>query len=328
MQGINLFDTIRISAIICTHNREKTLKNAIQSLIHQTLDASLYEIIVVDNASTDRTAEIAGEFSFVENFTYVYEPRLGLSYARNTGVDRASGRIVAFIDDDAIASTDWMEKILKAFSDIPCAGAVGGKVEPVWEVPPPPWLCDFMQFALSLLDWSEEPLELGTDQFLIGTNMAIPRDLLIRYGAFTPLLGRKGNNLISSEEIELIEKIRDSGRTIYYDPGILVQHFVPSARLKQSWFKKRWFAEGVSDATMYCLKNNPSKACMLKMAMKTLINVLKNPLGACIGILPITYKRKFKKAYRSIVNIGFLWGIVAASFGSIKTNSHNVRGNV
>src|SRR5690349_21431211 len=127
--------TIRISAIIPTYNRADYLGNAIQSLIEQTLPIEQYEILVIDNCSTDRTRQIVCEdFAHVPNLRYIYEPVLGLSQARNTGWQQARGDYVAYLDDDAIASSQWLEKILFTFRTVtPIPGCVGGKVEPIWE---------------------------------------------------------------------------------------------------------------------------------------------------------------------------------------------------
>ena len=145
---------IDISAIICTHNRASYLIKAIQSLVNQTLDKSLYEIIIVDNGSTDDTKRIVSEeFASVRNLKYVYEPILGLSQARNTGWKNAKGKYVAYLDDDAIADSQWIEKILLTFNSVkPTHGALGGKVEPIWESPRPRWVSDSMLVAVTIVD--------------------------------------------------------------------------------------------------------------------------------------------------------------------------------
>ena len=103
---------IKISAIICTFNREQYLHKAIQSLVEQTLEGELYEIIVVDNCSTDRTKQVVTEkFAHISNLRYLYELILGISQARNTGWQNARGEYIAYLDDNAIASPVPLEKI-------------------------------------------------------------------------------------------------------------------------------------------------------------------------------------------------------------------------
>src|SRR4051812_37764690 len=131
--------TIRISAIIPTYNRDAYLGKAIQSLVDQTLATEQYEILVIDNCSTDHTREIVcNEFGHVPNLRYIYEPVQGLNQARNTGWRQARGELVAFLDDDAIANSEWLEKILMVFETVkPIPGCVGGQVEGIWETERP-----------------------------------------------------------------------------------------------------------------------------------------------------------------------------------------------
>jgi glycosyltransferase involved in cell wall biosynthesis len=100
----------QISAIICTYNREEYLSAAIDSLLQQ--DFYSYEVIVVDNASSDRTREIVGERLSNPRLNYVYEPILGLSVARNTGAKEARSPILAYLDDDAVASPLWLKEFI------------------------------------------------------------------------------------------------------------------------------------------------------------------------------------------------------------------------
>ena len=94
---------VQISAVVCTHNRAAYLRKALQSLVDQTMAQELYEIIVVDNASTDGTKQVVSEYSGASNLRCLYEPVIGLSRARNTGWGNARGEYVAYLDDDAVA---------------------------------------------------------------------------------------------------------------------------------------------------------------------------------------------------------------------------------
>ncbi|MBV5279757.1 MAG: glycosyltransferase family 2 protein, partial [Actinobacteria bacterium] len=108
---------IDISAIICTHNGARHLAKAIESLIKQSMLEERYEIIIVDNCSSDSTKEVIDNFTTVKNIRYVLESTLGLSFARNAGWHTARGKYVAYLDDDAVASSVWLENILGAFEN-------------------------------------------------------------------------------------------------------------------------------------------------------------------------------------------------------------------
>jgi len=129
-----------VSVVICTLDRPHYLRLATQSVVSQALARDRYELLIVDNGSTDETERmIRTEFGSVPNLRYIREPILGLSRARNTGWTQASGEFVAYLDDDAVAVPYWLEKILHVFETVrPMPGCVGGRIEPLWEVTPPP----------------------------------------------------------------------------------------------------------------------------------------------------------------------------------------------
>lgn len=140
-----------LSVIICTFNRAHYLRKAIHSLLKQTLPPETFEILVVDNGSTDETCQMmTEEFDSVTNLRYLYEPTPGLSHARNTGWKHAQGDYVAYLDDDAIAVSDWCHNILNVFKSYEIRpGCVGGRVAPIWESSCPHWVSVTMQHYLS-----------------------------------------------------------------------------------------------------------------------------------------------------------------------------------
>jgi glycosyltransferase involved in cell wall biosynthesis len=148
-------DIPTVSVVICTNNRSAHLKKAIHSVLKQDISSSKYEIIVVDNASSDDTAEAVECFESEKTIRYVYEKQLGLCNARNTGWQCARGRYVAYLDDDAIANPGWLSAIENAFIIEPDAGVVGGRVEPIWKGNRPLWLSDDIAVSLTIIDWSE-----------------------------------------------------------------------------------------------------------------------------------------------------------------------------
>jgi glycosyltransferase involved in cell wall biosynthesis len=249
-----------ISAIICTHNRVPYLRKALQSLVAQSMAPEQYEIIVVDNGSTDDTRQVvAGEFGHIRNLRYLYEPRLGLSTARNTGWKNAAGRHVAFMDDDAVACRDWLAQIIEAFETVkPPPGSVGGRTDLIWETPPPLWITEKMQMALAKVNWSATARWLRADEWLVGCNMAFAWDAIDRANGFSEALGRRGANLLSNEEILLIRKIETLGRRSYYQPDASVEHFVPASRLNPEWFLRRSYWQGVSEARMDAMLTRPA----------------------------------------------------------------------
>ena len=262
---------IRISAVVCTHNRAAYLRKALQSLVDQTLSQELYEIIVVDNGSNDGTKEIVGEFSDFTNLHYLYEPVLGLSRARNTGWSNAKGELIAFLDDDAVACPGWLAKFLEVFDSYePRPGSVGGKCEAIWEAPQPKWLSDDMLRHLAILHWSDVPIVLNEKQRLAGCNMALPRELLKKAGGFLEDLGRRGNSLRTGEESYLRQQLDHLGLCSVYHPEIVVGHHVPASRLTKRWFRQRAYWQGVSDAIMLKQEGHLSFALRARQTLKSI----------------------------------------------------------
>jgi glycosyltransferase involved in cell wall biosynthesis len=237
-----------ISAIICTRNRSADLARCLRALAGQTLPSSLYEVIVVDNGSSDDTRSVAASFCDQRvNFRYVHEEKAGLAIARNTGISISSGAIVAFTDDDAEPEVSWLQRILARFREHPRdVGIVGGDVIPVWETQRPVWLTDDLLRPLSAgLKWSTEPRFLRGGEWLVEVNAAYRKRVLAQIGGFPEHLGRVGEILLSGEG-GVDRLIRRAGFKLYYDPAILVRHHIPASRLTRTWFRRRSFWQGVS----------------------------------------------------------------------------------
>jgi glycosyltransferase involved in cell wall biosynthesis len=245
---------VRISAVICTLNRASYLVKAMESLVNQTYPKEYYEIIVVDNGSTDNTREVAEQFSQFARIRYIYEPVKGLSQARNTGWQAASGKYVAYLDDDAIACPHWLEKMMEAFETAePRPASVGGKAVPLWESERPAWLEDRMLGAYAIVDWGDRArfLKPSSPEHHVGCNVAYSREVLEGCGGFNVNLGRKGRNLLSNDENLIRQYIDSHGLGIYYDPEIIVEHLVPKERLTRRFMLRRHFWQGVSDVVLW-----------------------------------------------------------------------------
>ena len=181
------------------------------------------------------------------NNQIIFEPIAGLSRARNIGVRAARAPIVAFIDDDAIASRSWASEIVASFHRHPRAGVVGGPVRPIWPVPRPKWLHPWLEGFLTIVDRGPRERALDEHEWLAGTNIAFLRDPLVACGLFDEQLGRIGRILLSNEELSVIRKMRGLDYISIYNPNAEVHHNVHQDRLDQGWFRRRIFWQAVSD---------------------------------------------------------------------------------
>lgn len=306
--------SIRISAIICTHNRAQYLRKAITSLIQQELPKEYYEILIVDNASSDNTKEVVQEFSNSTNVRYLYEEKVGLAQARNTGWRAANGEYVAYLDDDAIASPAWLRKIIETFVSVrPEPGCVGGKVEPVWEAPRPIWLSDSKLGDLAILDWSDKPVILNEKQWLAGANMSFPKKLLESMNGFQADLGRSGNKLFTGEDILLERQLMNRGYHCFYHPEILVQHHIAASRLTKDWFMKRAYWQGVADVSIRIYEESPPVLRRLFKGIITLLKMLLSPREIFCFAAPTDNPDCFTLKCSVLARIGGalrLWGLV------------------
>lgn len=237
-----------ISAIICTHNREDYLGAAIDSLLQQ--DFSSYEAIVVDNASSDRTRQIVEARLSHPRLNYVYEEVAGLSIARNTGAKAARSAILAYLDDDAVASPQWLTILYHAYQNNEKLAIAGGKVTLLWPdgITAPPWLSSEMAGNLGAYDLGDKVISINNPGLTPrGLNYSIRRTFLEQVGGFNVKLGRVGKNLLSNEELHITELALQQGWQVAYLPDAVVAHNVTPERLQRTWFLKRSWWQGISE---------------------------------------------------------------------------------
>jgi glucosyl-dolichyl phosphate glucuronosyltransferase len=304
----------RISVVICTHNRGFYLRKAIASVLAQDMPVSEYELIIVDNKSTDDTAEVAASFA-AANMRYIHEPQLGLCFARNTGWRNAAGTYVAYLDDDAIAEPGWLASIKAAFESDPAAGVVGGKVDPIWEGERPGWMSDNVSFSLTIVDWSPEPKHIPDVrvEWLVGANMAMPRAVLAEIDGFEPRLDRIGTNMLSGGDVFLQKRILERGYTCLYHPGMAVRHLVPPSRLHKKWFRRRYYWQGVSDAVMELITDNPSTLGRIRRGIVRAGKLLAKPRALIEIFLPTDDPEQFQERCFTIIAIGHVVGLLGVA---------------
>jgi glycosyltransferase involved in cell wall biosynthesis len=238
----------QIAAIICTHNRDNYLGAAIDSLLAQDCDD--FEILVVDNASSDRTHAIVEERLSHPRLKYIYESTLGLSVARNRGAKETTAPILAYLDDDAVASPQWLTALLAAYRDNEKLAIAGGKVTLIWPggISPPNWISDELAGNLGLYNLGDTVIYIEKPGLTPrGLNYSIRRDFLEKIGGFDPNLGRKGKNLLSNEEVYMTELALKGGYQVAYLPDALVAHNVTPERTKAGWFLQRSWWQGISE---------------------------------------------------------------------------------
>lgn len=233
----------RISVVMTTYNRGDLLAGALESVLAQQEDSPPFELIVVDNNSTDNTREVIERFAKIDRrVRYVFEPQQGSSHGRNAGIHASTAPLVAFTDDDVRADADWVAAIGRAFDEHPEADVVGGRVLPIWPSPPPAWLTREHWMPLALIDYGDVPLAVDPNRprCMVTANCSFRRAMLDRVGGFGPAfqLGKKGL-LGSVEDQELQLRVLQSGGIVFYDPRVRVRAEIQPNRLERA-YHRRW----------------------------------------------------------------------------------------
>ncbi|MDR2963330.1 MAG: glycosyltransferase [Bacteroidales bacterium] len=241
---------MQLSIIVCTYNREDCILEALLSLKDQTMPAEDYEIVLVDNNSTDSTPEICRQFIETNpelNIQFVRERRQGLSFARNTGIEKARSTIVAFLDDDAIASKRYCTSLIQFFTATPQAMVVGGRIVPKFETEQPDWMPRELTPLYSTLDLGSEIKEFKGRTYPIGANMAFRKAVFQECGTFNTTLGRMGKNLLGGEEKDMFFRIREKRMKVFYVPEAWIYHVIPTARTTKEFIRRQAIGSGQSE---------------------------------------------------------------------------------
>ena len=236
-----------LSIIVCTYNRDKYLYGALKCIAENGFPADAYEIILVNNMSTDNTEAECQRFRHDYpnvDFRYFVETSQGLSFARNRGIKESRGETLLFLDDDSYIQQDYLKNLQRQLNDHPEADAFGGKIDPIFESgEAPKWLSKWNYSWVSSIDMGDKVCQFEGKAFPIGANMGIRKAMIEKTGVFNTQLGRSKKNLMGGEEKDLFERIRQQGGLIYYFPDVIVNHVIPPTRTTKDYVKR--LGEGV-----------------------------------------------------------------------------------
>lgn len=242
---------MRFSIVICTYNRDKYLGNSIRSACDQDFPEDEFEVLVVDNNSTDKTANVCKDFSLeysYTNFRYFLETNQGISYGRNRGIGEAYGEYIVFLDDDETIDSFYLKKLNDYLHSYPQAQLCATAVEPVYETEKPKWLSHFtMRLITGYYNKGNEVKTLGAKDYPGTGHAVIKRELFERYGNFNTDLGRKGTSLLGAEDKDMFLRLIENKVACYYFPGIPIYHHIPQSKLTDDFFKRLTYSIGKSE---------------------------------------------------------------------------------
>jgi glucosyl-dolichyl phosphate glucuronosyltransferase len=244
-----------IDIVICTYNRASCLDAVLSTLALQTCnDEVLWGVLVVDNASTDTTAEVVASHrakGALPELHYVFEPTLGLTAARLRGARETKAQWIAFVDDDNFPDSNWLRAIARAIDRHGDAGGIGGKVVLDWEVRPPAYLNEF-GFCYAVQDHGAADCIVDS---LAGAGMVLNRRALLESGWLDqPLVAdRIGTKLTSGGDVEMVQRVRAAGYDLWFIPDALLRHRIPARRMTRKYLFRVIRELGMSSAVISLL---------------------------------------------------------------------------
>ncbi|MBO7570978.1 MAG: glycosyltransferase family 2 protein [Bacteroidales bacterium] len=248
-----------ISVIVCTYNRAKYLYDALSHIAQNDYPVDDYEIILVNNNSTDNTLAEADRFKHDYpnvNIKVVTEQQNGLSQARNRGIEESKGEFLVFLDDDTTVKNNYLHNINENIKHNPDATAFGGKVVPVFETGMPKWVSCWTMPLFAVTDKGEETGLFKGMSYPVGANMGVKRSAFEKYGTFDTQLGRKWNLLLGGEEKDFFYRLKADKQKIYYFGNIAVEHLIPISRTTYDYIKNIGIGIGISERIRYKKKKS------------------------------------------------------------------------
>jgi len=242
---------MKLSVIICTYNRDKYIYNVLKSIVENDFPTEKFEIILVNNNSTDKTEAECNRFrtDFPQPvYRYFIEKEQGLSYARNRGIKEATGDILIYVDDDAVVEKEYLQAYYTFFEQHSSAMAAGGPVIPEYETEEPKWMSHFTRPLITSCIYKGKSIsEFKRGEYPIGANTAFRKEIFEKIGSFNVDLGRKGNNLMGAEEKDIFDKMHTAGLKYYYLPGAVLHHKISESRLTEDYFNRLTYSIGKSE---------------------------------------------------------------------------------
>ncbi len=243
---------VRISVIVCTHNRAALLPNLIDQLRNQKYPADAFEIIVVDNGSTDQTKQVVEKCTNAPGVPvhYISENRTGVTFARNRGAEISRYPTLAYLDDDCCVGQDWLAQMVRGFELREDVAVVGGRVVLDWsQQARPAWL------GPELEPWLAENSSLGDQPRLLGNkiqvmegNMALTRQAWSDAGGFLGMEQFGSRNMSAGEVLYLLHQIRQRGGQVAFIPQAVAAHRM--GKFTRRRFIQRAYWQGISDGIL------------------------------------------------------------------------------
>ena len=224
-----------LTVFMATSNREQILRDVLEHYCRLEQPSGAWKLVVIDNGSTDRTAQVVTSFTHRIPVQYLVEQLPGKNAALNTGLDLLEGDLAVFTDDDVFPHANWLVELRRAADSNPSYSIFGGAVVPRWESPPPDWIrwIDLGPvYTLTEPSWKEGPVDVSV---VFGPNMAIRSSIFESGMRFNPSIGPRGKSYPMGSETEMVLRIASQGHQAWHVPGAIVEHFIRKEQLQKRW---------------------------------------------------------------------------------------------
>ena len=257
-QQINGRDLKKFSIIIPTYNRPKLLKDLFDSLILQEFEPGDFEILVIDNNSENDVSGLINEFTSHHSqfdIKYYKETQQGEQYAWNTGIEKATGQLLIFVDDDITFHQDYFITLSQDFTSNLDNIVGGGKVEAVFEHQKPAWINKYVMPYFAEINLKEKTL-FPKNKNPFATNMLISKTIFDKVGKFNTRLSEDKNVIPPGTfEKDLFRRIRKADIPVYYYHDLVVWHFIPQEKINKNYVKQRVIEAGNTLGNIYKQKS-------------------------------------------------------------------------
>lgn len=294
----------RLSVIVCTYNREQYIGECLKHLASQTINPHQFEVLVINNNSTDSTEKVVEnairQNNFI-NFRYFVEENQGHTFSRNRGIRESFGELIAFIDDDAFVHEDYCRATIDFFDQNSEISAIGGRIIPVYEKEAPKWMSKYLLPLVAAIDMGNRPKAFSGTKFPIGANMAFRKSMFEKYGHFDTNLGRRGTDLEGGDEKEMFSRLKKGGEKIFYVPEVWAEHIIPPHRVEESYVRGLAMGVGTSE------RKRLAKSDFQEIVHKCVEEAIK-----VVGtfILAVGYILKGKHYTKSLMLIKFRYWVI------------------
>jgi glucosyl-dolichyl phosphate glucuronosyltransferase len=236
-----------ITVAICTWNRAAMLDQTLDAIHRLKIPEGIsWELVIVNNNCSDNTDEIISKHSGVLPIIRVFEPKQGLSNARNAAVSASKGEYILWTDDDVLVDQDWISAYVAAFREHPGAAMFGGPITPWFEGSAPAWIKEswpIIAAAYAERDFGVEPFALKQDRLPYGANFALYATEQKKH-LYDPHLGLVCETILLGEETKVMQDILKDGGLGWWVPGAGVKHWIPRSRQNLAYLRSYFIGCG------------------------------------------------------------------------------------